>query len=112
MRANVLDKQSKAVQALLGGWFAAIDYLKREPHDAARRMGVRQQASAEQFLESLKGLHIPSREENLKMLGGPAPTLAATGARLMDLMIEGKLLSARVNLEEILAPAPLASLPR
>ena len=94
------------------GWFSAIAYLQREPHDAARRMGVRQQASAEQFLESLKGLHIPSREENLKMLGGTAPALAATGARLMDLMIEGKLLPAPVDIRDILAPEPLASLAR
>ena len=112
VRATVLERQSKAVQTLLTGWFAAIDHLKREPHDAARRMGVRQQASAEQFLESLKGLRIPSREENLQMLGGTAPAIAVTGERLMDLMIEGKLLRTRVKLEDILAPAPLASLPR
>ena len=112
VRANVIDKQSKAVHALLTGWFSAIDYLQREPRDAARRMAVRQQASAEQFLESLKGLHIPSRDENLKMLGGPAPALAVTGARLMDLMIEGKLLRARVDIRDILAPEPLASLAR
>lgn len=112
VRATVLEKQSKAVQALLAGWFAAIDYMQRDPHDAARRMGIRQQASAEQFLESLKGLHIPSREENLKMLGGSSPTLALTGARLMDLMVEGKLLRERVDIEGILAPGPLASLPR
>ena len=112
VRANVLEKQSKAVHALLTGWFAAIDYLKREPHDAARRMGVRQQASAEQFLESLKGLHIPSREENLKMLAGATPTIAVTGARLMDLMIEGKLLRTRIELEDIVAPGPLVRLSR
>ena len=46
------------------------------------------------------------------MLGGTAPAIAVTGERLMDLMIEGKLLRTRVKLEDILAPAPLASLPR
>ncbi len=111
-RASVLDRQPKAVQTLLSGWFSAIDYLKREPKDAAHRMGVRQQTSGEQFLQALKGLHIPSRGENLKMLGGAEPGLVATGGRLMDLMLEAKLLQARVKIEGILAPGPLASLSR
>ena len=76
VRASVFDKQPKAIQALLAGWFAALDYMKREPKDAARRMGIRQQTTGEQFLEAQQGLHIPTREENLSMLGG-----AAAGAR-------------------------------
>ena len=112
VRAPVLDKQPKAVRALLVGWFDAIDYLNREPKDAARRMGIRQQASGEQFLEALQGLHIPSREENLQMLGGDPPGLVVTGSRLMALMVEAKLLRAGLKIEEVLAPGPLASLPQ
>lgn len=111
VRAPVLDKQPKAVRMLLTGWFKATDYLRREPNDAARRMGVRQQTSGEQFLETLKGLHIPSHQENLKMLSGEKPGLAITGNRLMALMLEAKLLRANVKIEELLTPAPLASLP-
>jgi NitT/TauT family transport system substrate-binding protein len=111
VRATVLDKQPKAIEALLAGWFSAIDYLKREPADAARRMGVRQQTTGEQYLEALRGLHIPSREENLRMLGGAAPALAVTGRRLMLLMLEAKLLRGGVEIEGMLAPGPLASLP-
>jgi NitT/TauT family transport system substrate-binding protein len=111
VRAGALDRQPRAIQALLGGWFHAIDHLRREPADAARRMGIRQQTSGEQFAEALKGLHIPSREENLRMLGGRSPELAVTGRRLRALMLEAKLLRAAVHIEEVLAPQPLASLP-
>jgi NitT/TauT family transport system substrate-binding protein len=111
VRASVLEKQPKAIQKLLAGWFSAIDYLKREPQDAARRMGIRQQTSGQQFLQALQGLHIPSREENLTTLGGATPGLAVTGGRLMDLMLEAKLLRAGLKIEEVLAPGPLASLP-
>ena len=74
-------------------------------------MGIRQQTSGEQFLQALKGLHIPSRDENLKMLGGAAPGLVLTGRRLMTLMLEAKLLREELQIESVLAPQPLANLP-
>jgi len=111
VRASVLEKQPKAIQTLLAGWFSAIGYLKREPMDAARRMGIRQQTTGEQFLEALKGLHIPSREENLRIIGGASPELVVSGRRLMALMQEAKLLRAGLEIEEVLAPGPLASSP-
>ena len=111
VRAKVLAKQPKAVQALLAGWFKAIDYLSREPNDAARRMGIRQQTTGEQFRAALQGLHIPSRQENLAMIGGASPGLATTGRRLMSLMLEAKLLRAGFDIETVLAPNPLVNLP-
>ena len=54
--ASVVLLKYWAVQALLSGWFSATDYMKRDPKDAARRMGIRQQTSGEQFLEAQRGL--------------------------------------------------------
>jgi len=110
VRASVLQEQKKAVQMLLAGWFKAIDYLQRSPEDAARRMGVRQQTSGEQFLHSLRGLRVPSREENLRMIGGATPELVLNGGRLMDLMLDAKLLRSGVSIGELLAPQPLMQL--
>jgi hypothetical protein len=45
------------------------------------------------------------------MLGGAKPELAVTGRRLMALMLEAKLLRAPLEIESVLAPAPLANLP-
>ena len=75
-------------------------------------MGVRQQTSGEQFLAAQRGLHVPSREENLRMLGGTSPELAVPGRRLMTLMVDAKLLHGNLAIERLLAPEPLASLPR
>lgn len=112
VRSTAIDKQPHAIQAMLRGWFDAIDYLERDPKDAARRMGIRQQTSGEQFLAALSGLHIPSREENLKMLGGAEPGLVVTGKRLMTLMIDAKLLRAEVPIPSLLAPGPVTELQR
>jgi NitT/TauT family transport system substrate-binding protein len=110
VRASALDRQPNAIRALLAGWFSALEYMKTDPKDAARRMGVRQQTTGEQFLEALRGLHIPSREENLRMLSGPAPELVVTGRRLMALMVDAKLLRSGLEIESVLAPGPLAEI--
>ena len=110
VRASVIEKQPNAVEALLSGWFSAIDYMKKDPNDAARRMGIRQQTSGEQFLAAQRGLRVPTRDENLKMLGGMKPELAVAGRRLLSLMLEAKLLSKDVAMEQILAPGPVESL--
>ena len=112
VRASAIQEKPKSIRALLTGWFDAIDYMKRDPKDAARRMGVRQQTSAEQFLEAEKGLSWPSLDENLRMLGGQAPELVVAGRRLMTLMLEAKLLRAKFDVESLLAPGPLAELQR
>lgn len=110
VRDSALERQPKEIHHLLEGWFGAIDYLAANPYDAAGRMGTRQQTSAEQFLDALRGLHIPTREENRAMLGGDKPGLAVTGERLKALMVEAKLLRTPPDIPRLLAPAPLASL--
>jgi NitT/TauT family transport system substrate-binding protein len=112
VRATVIEKQPKAIQALLTGWFSAIDYIEHDPKDAAHRMGIREQTTGEQFLEAQQGLHVPSRAENLRMLGGATPELAVSGRRLMALMVDAKLLRNGLDIEGVLMPGPLADLPQ
>jgi NitT/TauT family transport system substrate-binding protein len=112
VRDSVIRRKPHAIQSLLSAWFSAIDYIRSEPKDAAKRMGIRQQTTAEQFLAAQQGLHVPTREENLRMLAGPTPELAVTGRRLMALMLEAKLLRSGLDIERVLAPGPLAQMNR
>ena len=75
-------------------------------------MGIRQQTSGEQFLEAQRGLKVPTREENLRMIGGSNPQLVVTGRRLMTLMVDAKLLTTGFEIERVLAPGPLSKLSR
>lgn len=111
VRASVLDKNPKAVQSVLTAWFKALDYLEHNPKDAAARMAVREQTTGDQFLRALQGLRFPSRADNLKMLGGEKPGLAVSGRQLMTLMVEAKLLRNTLEIDSLLAPAPLQKLP-
>ncbi|HVY05512.1 MAG TPA: ABC transporter substrate-binding protein [Burkholderiales bacterium] len=111
VRASVLEKNPKAVQAVLAQWFRATDYLARNPKDAAERMAVREQITGEQFLQALKGLKIPSRADNLVMLAGEHPGLAISARQLMTLMVDAKLLRNPIDIDGLLASAPLQKLP-
>jgi NitT/TauT family transport system substrate-binding protein len=111
VRASVLEKNPKAVQTLLTSWFKALEYLEREPKDAAARMAVREQITGEQFLQALQGLRIPSRADNMRMLAGPQPSLVVSGRQLMTLMVQAKLLRGTLDIEGLLAPGPLQKLP-
>jgi len=112
VRESVLEKNPLAVQALLAGWFKALEYLEREPKDAAARMAVREQITGEQFLRALKGLRTPSRTDNLKMLAGATPSLVVSGRQLMTLMVQSKLLRSTLEIEGLIAPGPLQKLPK
>jgi NitT/TauT family transport system substrate-binding protein len=96
---------------MLAGWFKALDYLERNPKDAATRMAVREQTTGDQFLQALRGLRIPSRADNLKMLAGEKPSLAVSGRQLMNLMLDAKLLHRKPEIDALLAPGPLQKLP-
>jgi NitT/TauT family transport system substrate-binding protein len=112
VRDTAFATHPRGLREVLTGWFKALEEMKRHPDEAARRMGVRQQSTGPQFLAALGGLRIPSREENMRMLSGEAPELARRGRRLRDLMVEAKLLTTQPEIEPLLAPGPLAELPR
>ncbi|TAE80371.1 MAG: nitrate ABC transporter [Oscillatoriales cyanobacterium] len=101
VREEVINKQPKALQALVDGRFRALDYLTKNPQDAASRIAPRTGVTPDQFLESLKGLSSPNLQENQKLLGKTDPSLLNGLKRLSEVMLENKLLPKAVN------PAPL-----
>ncbi|MFT4100785.1 MAG: ABC transporter substrate-binding protein [Burkholderiaceae bacterium] len=113
VRASSLTRHALAIQVLLRGWFDAIDHVRRDPADAARRMSVRQQASQESFLQGLGQIRLPTRADNIRMLAGAAPELLDTGGKLKALMQEARLLhgDGDVDIAALLAPGPVMALP-
>ncbi|MGL5064011.1 MAG: ABC transporter substrate-binding protein [Microcoleus sp.] len=101
VREDVINQHSKAVKALIEGRFRALDYLNKNPQDAAIRLAPRTGVTPEQFLESLQGLSSPNLEENQKLLGKTDPSLLKGVTRLSQVMSDNKLLPKAVE------PAPL-----
>lgn len=97
VRDEVINKQPKALQALVDGRFRALDYLTKNPQDAAIKIAPRTGLTPDQFLESLKGLRSPDLQENQKLLGKRDPSLLKGVKRLSEVMLDNKLLPKAVD---------------
>ena len=117
VRDEVVRDRTPALIHLLQGWFDAVAHIVADPVDAARRMAVRQQSGAGDFLAALTLLHLPSLDENLAMLAADPPGLASAAAGLAAVMRANGLLRdspalASAPFPALLAPGPLLALAR
>jgi NitT/TauT family transport system substrate-binding protein len=102
VRNEVIEKQPKALQALVDGRFRALDYLTKNPQDAAIKIAPRTGLTPAQFLESLKGLRSPDLQENQKLLAKTDPSLLKGVKRLSEVMLDNKLLPKAVDTAPLL----------
>lgn len=100
VRADILQSKSKQLKELEEGWFKALGYLQKNPADASLRMGKREAVSAAEFADALKGLTIPDRNENSRLLSG---ALLTPARRLAEVMLKGRLLNKPVDPARLLS---------
>ena len=93
VRPECIDASRGAIAILIDGWFQALDYLRRKPQDAARRVAPRQRLTEEEFLKSLEGLRFPDRAENIRRLGRSEGNMDEKLKKLQEIMLENRLLS-------------------
>ena len=104
IRESVLTKQSTVAQALINGWFCALDYLQKHPQDAAHRIAPHERVTSEQFLKSLNSIHIPDVQENQKILGKTDAVTLDAATRLSNFMVKKNLLKKMVEPTSIFDP--------
>ena len=107
VRPDYLEKNRDKVRQLVNAWYRALDYLGQHREEAARHMAARHGISPEEFLDSLDGLKLISREENERLIGGSAPQIKDTLRRLNGLMKDKGLLEGDVNLDDLVDPGVL-----
>ena len=87
VRKSEMEKHAECLEALRNGWFRAVEYLKSNPDDAAKKAAPREKFTPQQFLDSLKGIHIPDREEYSAMADGRDVSLRDSMERLNRMMV-------------------------
>ncbi|BAY84012.1 ABC-type nitrate/sulfonate/bicarbonate transporter protein [Calothrix parasitica NIES-267] len=97
VREELLRTQYNATQALLDGYFSALNYLKENPQDAARRIAPREGVTPQQFLKSLEGLVIHDLQENKQILGKTDTLSREKVNKVAQFMLTNKLLNKQVE---------------
>lgn len=93
MRDDALDKgRAEAVRHLISAHFLALDYLNRNPQDAAYRMAAHLSLPATGVLPAYWGLLLPDAEGNRHMLRGDTPQLQEAARRVSAMMAKEELL--------------------
>lgn len=110
IRREILDENPGGILMLLRGWFGAVEYLTNHSNDAADRMAMRMKMTREEIFKALKGLRIPTREENLELLDGNTPKIVETARKLNETMLANRLIDERVDVGYLPMPGPLKKL--
>ncbi len=95
VRADALKAHPKGLRKLLAAWFRALDFMRRHPDEAARRIAPRLGLTPEQTRQAFAGLHLPDLAQNRALLGadGAQPALAATARDMRRIMRQARLLT-------------------
>ena len=101
---DAIANSPETIQALVNGRFRALEYLEKNPQDAAARIAPRTKVSPEQILDAFKGMVQPNLADNLRLLDQSDPTLVNGMKKLVDVMVENKLLPKKVDPATLLDP--------
>lgn len=102
VKEEAIANSEKTIQTLVNGRFRALDYLEKNPQDAARRIAPRTKVTPEQILNAFKGLRQPNLAENQKLLDQSDPSLINGMRKLVDIMVANKLLPKAIDPATIL----------
>ena len=77
-------------------WFKTLDYIK-DNQEAATYIGKRLGVDADTYNEMMKGLIVPSIDENKKILGGEIPSILEPAKKLSSILKKENRLSKNVD---------------
>jgi NitT/TauT family transport system substrate-binding protein len=98
VRDEYLGNYPETVQYLLNGWYQALAFMKEQPREAAKTLGLRMKLGVDETLASFEGLKLPDRNENHQLLKQqPEPKLLVSANKMVKLMFEQGLIKENVD---------------
>lgn len=99
---DVFQARRKDVCEVAQQWFHALEYMKQSPEEASRRIAKRLGASVPEYQAMVGGITTPSRQENLRLLGGKLPAIVAPANNLVQVMLKEGQLKRNVDIHQAL----------
>ncbi|HEY5491012.1 MAG TPA: ABC transporter substrate-binding protein [Gemmatimonadaceae bacterium] len=104
VRADALDGHQRSLMALVAAHFNALEYLVRQPQDAARQIAPVLGVTADRVTPLYSRLKLSTLAENHALLSGSTPGLSPTAAELGALMLRQHLLQTAVSADHLVEP--------
>ena len=101
--ASYAKEHPEELRGLLNGYFKALELLNNSPAKAIKVMAKLEGIDDEIFKQSLTGLHIPDREENIEFLHGENSKMKKITHKLYEFLKDKNII------EQSVSPLPLSS---
>jgi NitT/TauT family transport system substrate-binding protein len=85
-------------------WYRTLDYIAENKKTAYEKMGSRIKSTGAEYQEMMRGLLVPDRTENKKLLSGGDPALFQSAKRLYEIMLRQKLVENKADIISIIDP--------
>ena len=105
VKKDFIDKYPKTVQALVDGWYDALDYMKTNPDDANKIMAEKMGMTVDEFKASLSEVKYYDEAGNIEYFGtadkkGPIYDIAKKAS---DLWLAEKLIDTQPDLNSVIS---------
>lgn len=110
VRADVIDQHKATLKTLISGYFAALEHIRQQPEDAARRLAPRMAIEPRQALALFDGVKLPNAEENRQWLSGSPSALNQAASNLAALMSRHQLLQFDIKIDSLAEPGFLPAI--
>ncbi len=98
VRDDYLRKNPHRIQYLLDAWFKTLKFMRQQPHDAAKILGLRMKLDIDETLDVYAYLSQPDEIKNNEFLKqNPEPKLLSTINKLSNFMFNQQLLKEKIK---------------
>ena len=101
VRNSVIETNYKQLLQLVNGWSKALTYINNNNYHSAAIMARREQLTTEEFINSLKGLHLVDIKENKKMLTENLSSIEKTAKKLIEIMRASHLIEKQIEIDSL-----------
>lgn len=105
VRPEMLDKKyHSALHHLVSAHLKALHHIRINPDDASYRMASRLKLPPDEVLSSFKGLVLPERDNNIRLLNTTSPVLLKSASKVAEVLLQADILHKPAKLDGLLRP--------
>lgn len=91
VRAEDIEKHNRHLYALVEAWFRALQVIQSDPERAYPLMARHERVTKEDIGETLRGLELLDKQQNLQQISGVPPVLFKTSTEIQSILRESGL---------------------